>query len=242
VNALRDAAFRDRLRGHINSGLFKFGMICPATDPYWADAFAIVKAEDSVLVGKTPMQIAIARHPDANRVELLYRECIETLFDLVMEDPDITWALVRDKREYMAFRRLLSHPHAMPMTDSVVIPLDEPYDRNVLGMGSPPTACSVFVRYLCDMVKDGPLSPEQGIYRLTGLPAQMMGLADRGTLREGAFADLVLLDWDALSYRTDFLNPTLLPSGVEHVLVNGVFAVRSGRLTGQASGRVLIAQ
>jgi N-acyl-D-aspartate/D-glutamate deacylase len=242
ADAIGDAAFRSLLREHINSGLFKFGMICPATDPYWADTFVIVKAKDGALVGKTPMQVAMARHPDANRVESVYRECIETLFDLVVEDPDITWALVRDKREYMAFRRLLSHPHAMPMSDSVVIPLDESYDRNILGMGSPPTACSIFVRYLCDMIKEGPLSQEEGIYRLTGLPAHMMGLTDRGTLREGAFADIVLLDWDALSYRTDFLNPTLLPSGVEYVLVNGVCAVHGGKLTGQPAGRVLSAR
>jgi N-acyl-D-aspartate/D-glutamate deacylase len=142
----------------------------------------------------------------------------------------------------MAFQRLLSHPRAMPMTDSVVIPLDGSYDRNILGMGAPPTACSVFVRYLCDMVKNGLMSPEQGIYKLTGLPAHMMGLADRGILKEGAFADIALLNWDALSYRADFLNPILLPSGIEHVIVNGVFAVRDGTLTGQSAGRVLTDQ
>jgi N-acyl-D-aspartate/D-glutamate deacylase len=242
VEALGDTAFRGLLREHITSGLFKFGMICPATDPYWADTFVIVKARDGAYAGKTPMQIARARHPGAGRLGLVYRECIETLFDLVVEDPDITWALVRDKREYMAFQRLLSHPHAMPMSDSVVIPLDEPYERNILGMGAPPTACSIFVRYLCDMVKEGPLSPQEGIHRLTGLPARVMGLTDRGTLREGAFADIVLLDWEALSYRTDFLNPTLLPSGVEYVFVNGVCAVRGGKLTKQPAGRVLAAR
>jgi N-acyl-D-aspartate/D-glutamate deacylase len=242
VEALRDTAFRGRLCDHINSGLFKFGMICPATDPYWADTFAIVKAKNGALTGKTPMQIAMDRYPDASRTELIYRACIETLFDLVLEDPDITWALIRDKREYMAFQRLLSHPRAMPMTDSIVVPLDGSYDRNILGMGSPPTACSVFVRYLCDMVKTGLLSPEQGVYKLTGLPAQMMGLADRGILKEGAFADIVVLNWDALSYRTDFLNPILLPSGIEHVIVNGVFAVRDGTLTGQSAGCVLTGQ
>ena len=73
----------------------------------------------------------------------------------------------------------------------------------------------------------------------TGLPAQIIGLRDRGLLREGYKADLVVFDYDELSAPATIMEPDLYPTGIEYVIVNGRFTVDGGRLTGALPGMVL---
>ena len=70
---------------------------------------------------------------------------------------------------------------------------------------------------------------------MTSLPAQRLGWKDRGTIREGAFADLVLFDPDTVIDRSTFAEPTLLPDGIEKVFVNGEPSGATARQ--RASGR-----
>ncbi len=95
-------------------------------------------------------------------------------------------------------------------------------------------------RFLCHYAHDlGLMSRAEAVNRLTGLPAERLGLADRGCVRGGAAADLVLLDFDALTDRSDLTHPNRSPGGIRHVMVNGNWAVRDGVRTGARSGRVL---
>jgi N-acyl-D-amino-acid deacylase len=73
----------------------------------------------------------------------------------------------------------------------------------------------------------------------TGLPAQIIGLEVRGCIREGMKADVVVLDYARIRDRATILEPDLEPEGIEHVLVNGIFAVDGSKPTGSLSGRVL---
>ena len=102
-------------------------------------------------------------------------------------------------------------------------------------------------RVLKDLVPD-PLTLEQAVYKLTGQPAAMLGLVDRGVIREGAHADLVLFDPARLGVvSTRFLDdfPTGArrlvhePSGYDAVIVNGTTIMRDGKPTGQLPGTVL---
>jgi N-acyl-D-aspartate/D-glutamate deacylase len=102
-------------------------------------------------------------------------------------------------------------------------------------------------RVLKDLVPD-PLTLEQAVYKLTGQPAAMLGLVDRGVIREGAHADLVLFDPARLGVvSTRFLDdfPTGArrlvhePSGYDAVIVNGTTIMRDGKPTGQLPGKVL---
>lgn len=77
------------------------------------------------------------------------------------------------------------------------------------------------------------------IERSTSLTADTFGLADRGRLRAGAFADIVVFDPHSYAPRATYDEPTLLARGVRLVLVNGVAAVENGTLTGRAAGRAL---
>ncbi|MDH3269713.1 MAG: amidohydrolase family protein [Gemmatimonadota bacterium] len=74
----------------------------------------------------------------------------------------------------------------------------------------------------------------------TGLPAQIVGLEDRGYVREGLAADLVIFDYDRVQDHATILNPGGHNEGIEHVLVNGVSVVDEGRLTGALPGTVLL--
>ena len=85
----------------------------------------------------------------------------------------------------------------------------------------------------------GALDLEQVIQTMTELPARTFGLTDRGVLREGAFADLVLFDADAITDRATFEAPTERSSGVDGLWVNGVAVIQDGRVTTARPGRAV---
>ncbi|HPT98024.1 MAG TPA: amidohydrolase family protein, partial [Armatimonadota bacterium] len=91
-------------------------------------------------------------------------------------------------------------------------------------------------RYLRE---EGLLSWEEAIHRMTGLPASRLGLRQRGVIRPGARADLVVFDPATVLDTATFVTPACYPQGIEHVFVNGVAVVRDGEETGARPGRVL---
>ena len=85
----------------------------------------------------------------------------------------------------------------------------------------------------------GVFSLETAISRMTGLSARRFGLADRGEVREGAYADLVLFDPDVIADTGTFTDPTTVPAGIDRVWVNGVCVAADGEHTGARPGRAL---
>jgi N-acyl-D-amino-acid deacylase len=83
------------------------------------------------------------------------------------------------------------------------------------------------------------LTPEDAVHRLTGQPAERIGLTDRGVLREGARADVAVFDPGVFAERGTVFEPNLLADGMRHVVVNGVQTLRDGDLTGERAGMVL---
>jgi N-acyl-D-amino-acid deacylase len=83
------------------------------------------------------------------------------------------------------------------------------------------------------------LTAAEAVHRLTGQPAERIGLTDRGVLREGARADVVAFDPAAFRERGTVFEPNLLADGMRHVIVNGVPTLRDGGLTGDRAGMVL---
>lgn len=86
----------------------------------------------------------------------------------------------------------------------------------------------------------GVISVEDAVRSATSLPARILGLEDRGMVREGNWADLAVLDLERIEDTATFFEPHQLPVGVDHVLVNGTFVVDGGELTGALPGRVLV--
>jgi len=85
----------------------------------------------------------------------------------------------------------------------------------------------------------GVISLESAIRASTSLPAQIMGLADRGQIRQGLAADLVIFDADTIRDKATFFEPHQYSEGIEYVFVNGVAVVDDGKITWALPGRVL---
>ncbi|HET7703285.1 MAG TPA: amidohydrolase family protein, partial [Candidatus Limnocylindrales bacterium] len=126
-------------------------------------------------------------------------------------------------------RRFLRHPGAMIGTDSVFV-----------GARPSPRTHGSFPRILGQFVRDEALlGLEEAINRMTGMPAARLGLRDRGTIRDGAAADLVILDPATVRSDATIDDPTRDPEGIDHVIVAGELVIDDGRPTGARPGRGL---
>ena len=74
---------------------------------------------------------------------------------------------------------------------------------------------------------------------MTGLPASVLGLKDRGYLKENYFADITIFDFNKIRDKATVLNPDLYSEGIEYIIVNGDFTVEKGELTGNLPGVVI---
>jgi N-acyl-D-amino-acid deacylase len=129
-------------------------------------------------------------------------------------------------------RAVLRHPAASVASDGWVLRPD--------GSGRPhPRSFGTFTRVLGRHVREGDLPLAAAVHKMTGLPASRLGMTDRGVLRPGAVADLVVLDADTVTDRSTFDDPWQLSTGVRHVLVAGEPVVADGAVTGARPGRVL---
>jgi N-acyl-D-amino-acid deacylase len=103
-----------------------------------------------------------------------------------------------------------------------------------------PRAYGNFARVFAKYVReDHVLSTAEAVRKLTSLPADNLSLADRGRLQAGAYADLVVFDPDRIQDHATYKESHQLSTGVSDVIVNGRFALRDGRATGAATGRVV---
>jgi N-acyl-D-amino-acid deacylase len=124
----------------------------------------------------------------------------------------------------------MAHPLSVIGSDG--LPHDEfPHPRL---WGTFPRVLGLYVRQL------GLLTLEDAIHKMTGRSAALFGMEDRGVLRPGAFADLVLFDPHRVIDRATFEEPTLLSEGIEQVWTNGVPTWVAGTgLTGESPGRLV---
>jgi dihydroorotase/N-acyl-D-amino-acid deacylase len=129
-------------------------------------------------------------------------------------------------------RRIMASPFTMIASDGR---LSRPGD------GHPhPRAYGTFPRVLGEYVREQKLlSLEAAVHKMTQMPAQRLRLADRGVVRVGAVADLVVFDANTVKDQSTFTEPHQYPLGIETVLVNGTVAVDGGKATGVRAGRVI---
>jgi N-acyl-D-aspartate/D-glutamate deacylase len=159
----------------------------------------------------------------------------EALMDLLLEER-CTVAMVSFSQSLDNVAKVMAHPALMIGSDS--IPLFEGEgDRP----GKPhPRTYGTFPRVLGEYARERKLfSLETAVYKMTGMPAARLGLRDRGVLRVGAAADLVVFDAAGVKDESSYPDPHRYPSGIQQVIVNGHVAVDGGRMAGPGAGRVL---
>jgi N-acyl-D-amino-acid deacylase len=171
-------------------------------------------AADRSYEGKTVAAIAASRH----------RTAVEVLRDLARRGHAGLAGEAMDESDLEAFLR---SPLVMIGSDGGI-------------RVAHPRGAGAFPRVLGRYVRErGVITLESAIHKMTGMPAARLGLADRGRIEPGAFADLVVFDPATIADRATILQPQLPPVGIAHVLVNGVFVVRDGKPTTARPGRPL---
>ena len=178
------------------------------------------------VVGKTIETIARERGQDP----------FDVYFDLIVANGDDVDAIF-DYIDEANIRILLQHPAAMICSDGRVL---APY--GFLNDPPPYSPCSYgeFPGVLERYVRNEPLlTLEEAIRKMTSFPAQRFGLMDRGVLRPGAWADIVVFDLERVRDRATHLYPHQYPEGIDYVFVNGVLVVAGEQHTNALPGKVL---
>ncbi len=126
-------------------------------------------------------------------------------------------------------RMVMAHSSTMIGTDG----LDRGSKPHPRAWGTYPRVLGKYVR------EEGIISLENAIYKMSGFPAKKFKIANRGLVKEGFYADLVIFDPDTVIDNATYENSRVGPDGIPHVIVNGQFAVRDGQHAGSRSGRAL---
>jgi N-acyl-D-amino-acid deacylase len=177
------------------------------------------------LQGKTLAQIAALWHADP----------IDALMDLLVKDHAYTYAAVFGMSEPDVALALKQAWTSVDNDSQGTAP------TGLLGLEHPhPRAYGTFPRILRKYVREERLiTLEDAIRKFTALPAGRMRLPDRGVLKQGMWADLVVFNPENVADRSTFENPNQLSVGMDYVLVNGVPVIEQGRATGARPGKIL---
>ena len=203
----------------------------------WDNEWDEVPGPESILVGvvKNPALRPLQGQTIAAIAKSRGKEPIDTLLDILVEDHGFTQCAVFGMQE-----------------DDVALALVQPWvsidndsagtsPEGVLGQEHPhPRAYGTFPRILRKYVREEHrLRLEEAIRKFSALPAQRMRLTDRGVLKRGLWADVVVFDPATIADRSTFSSPNQLAVGMRWVLVNGVPVIDEGKMTGAKPGQVL---
>jgi len=166
----------------------------------------------------------LATEADKSPHDWVFNALLETELDLGM----IIFMMSEENR-----RLALRHPAMMVGTDAISMSVD-----GVLGTGKPhPRNYGAFPRVLAKYVREeNLLSLEEAIHKMSGLPAKKLGWTDRGLIKEGYWADLVILNPETVKDTATYTSPHQYPEGILHVIVNGKLVVHGETHQGTRSG------
>lgn len=216
---------RQEMREYIMSG--KWYMLNPLIQPGWANRIKIGQSVVKDFIGKTIAEIAGETGVDS----------LEALMNVISADPYVSSAWADEKESDEVKRIFFRHPLAMVGVDTFLV--DPTYEIKVVPYTLPnPNTFGGMARFI-KLYGLGLLGLEEGIKRITSLPAKTLGIKDRGTIAEGMKADLVVFKPEAVLDKGTEEEPRQYPEGFSWVFVNGVVAMENGKLTRSRSGRVL---
>jgi N-acyl-D-amino-acid deacylase len=226
VERLKDPAMRARIRKD---------MMTPSND--WDNEWQEIAGPESILIGvvTNPKLLPLQGKTLAAVAKLQNKDPMDALFDLLIEDNALTEVAVFGMSEPDIVLALQQPWVAFDNDSSGASP------EGILGQEHPhPRAYGTFPRILRKYVREEKrLTLEDAIRKFSALPAQRMRLTDRGVLKAGMWADVVVFDPATIRDLATFENPNQLSQGMEYVLVNGVAVIDQGKQTGALPGKVL---
>lgn len=220
---LRDPSVRERLHYELNEGMAKAGV-----------SMRIYRWED-VMVGACPSQPGYVGLTLAQVAQREGKSPADAMLDLLMADGLATRGIYFHMSE-TDVRRIMRDPHVAIGSDGLYTGRAGEPDRT----NPHPRHYGTFPRVLGRYVREEHvLALPEAVRKMTALPADILGLPERGRLRPGAAADVVVFDPAAVIDQATFAEPHRYPRDIHHVLVNGTAVVRQGRPTGATPGQVL---
>jgi N-acyl-D-amino-acid deacylase len=226
IERLKDPALRARIRKEMET---------PSSE--WNNEWQQVIGPEAFIVGavQNPKLVPLQGKTIAEIAKLWNKDPIDTVFDLLVEDQAFTsvaFFIMAEPDVATALRQ----PWVSVCNDSQGTSPD-----GLLGREHPhPRAYGAFPHVLRKYVReDKVLSLEDAIRKFSALPAQRMRLGDRGVLKIGMWADVVVFDPEQVRDLATFDKPNQLSEGMRFVLVNGVPVIEEGRTTNALPGKVL---
>ncbi|HSZ16724.1 MAG TPA: D-aminoacylase [Terracidiphilus sp.] len=231
VARLKDPALRARIRKDMTTG----GK--DSAGETWDNEWQEIPGPEAILVAvvQNPELVPLQGKRLSEVATLWHEDAIDALCDLLIKDKAFTEVAVFGMDE-----------------PDVVLALKQPWvsidndsqgtaPEGLLGTEHPhPRAYGTFPRILRKYVREeNALTLPEAIRKFTALPAQRLRLTDRGVLKQGMAADVVVFDPATVTDKATFENPNQLSVGMEYVLVNGVAVIAQGQMTGALPGQVL---
>jgi N-acyl-D-amino-acid deacylase len=226
IQRLKDPATRARIRKD---------MMTPSQD--WDNEWEEIPGPESVLIGvvHNPDLLPLQGKTLADVAKMWKEDPIDTLCDLLIKDNAQTDVAVFG----------MSEPDVILALQQLWVSIDNDSSGTspdgILGQEHPhPRAYGTFPRILRKYVREEKkLTLEDAIRKFSALPAQRMRFTDRGVLKAGMWADIVIFDPNTIRDLATFDDPNQLSQGMEYVLVNGVPVIDLGKMTGSRPGKVL---
>jgi dihydroorotase/N-acyl-D-amino-acid deacylase len=230
-----DAKLIERLKDPATRARIRKDMETPSKD--WDNEWDEISGPQDVM-------ISVVQNPALKKFQgkrltevakILNKDAMDTLFDLLIEDKAFTDCAVFGMSE-PDVALALQQPWVSVDNDSSGTSPD-----GILGEEHPhPRAYGTFPRILRKYVREEKkLTLEEAIRKFSALPAQRMRLTDRGVLKQGMWADVVVFDPETVRDLATFDDPNRLSEGMEYVLINGVPVIENGKMTGALPGKVL---
>jgi N-acyl-D-amino-acid deacylase len=224
VQALADRDVRDRIRSEMDRGISGWENV--AFDPGWA----------GIRISNAPSHPEWAGRSLADLADELDRDAADVAFDALIDDR-LDVSIVLDCMRNDDVATIMAVPWIAVCTDAEGRRPGHP----VLDAGRPhPRTYGSTARVLGSFVRERRVLPlETAVAKMTSVPAERLGMSERGVVREGAFADLVVFDPETVADVSTYLDPARYPIGIDHVVVNGRPAILGGIETGERTGRLL---
>jgi N-acyl-D-amino-acid deacylase len=165
-------------------------------------------------------------------LDILYpgKDFLEALLDFIRDEEGAIMASFKLMSERYSIFKLIKQDFVAIGSDGFLV-----YEGN-----THPRTYGCFPKILGNYVREKKLfSLEEGIRKMTGLPAQILGLPDRGLIKEGKVADIVLFDPETIRDTATYENGTQIPDGIDYVIVNGEITVANGKHLGTLNGQIL---
>ncbi|HXB46817.1 MAG TPA: D-aminoacylase [Streptosporangiaceae bacterium] len=223
--ALYDRLADPEVRGQIRAELQRSRRWGDVTEAESVLILQVTKDENRHCQGRTLADIAAEQGADP----------IDTALDLIASDRSRVGTAFFSMSEDN-LRQALQRPWIAVSSDGASMAPEGAF----LQAPTHPRAYGSFARVLGHYARDEKvLTLADAIHRMSGLPAATLGLRQRGLLREGYFADVVVFDPETIADRATFADPHQLSTGVSEVLVNGKITISGGAFTGELAGRAL---